>query len=419
MQARKHSSDYAILIALGLLAVAVLVGVALMGWQQERGERERWMRTTNSTNIEGTKVCCVLYERLGLDVRQQTAPLLTEGLAGVDVLYVLSPLVSMQDDERVALAIWVRNGGVLVGSSMLWDEVLKPTGRQRLYEGMNPMAFRLDSRWDESLRSQVTDDCADLPLARDVAELDFGLADVIPKPLLPEEDDGSGVKELLVDTIGVRAVLRPLGQGYVIVLATDSFLANGRIGRFDNALAAVNLACYALSLGRGGVLAFDEYHFGFGSNESAWGILASLLVTTPAGWCVLVITAAGLLLLFSKGRRFGVRRAPGRPRRRSKLEFVESVGATFRAAGADYLTFEIIYAWFRRRAATAVGLPRGASSGEIAGRLARRAGRPADPWQGILRECDDALGGGVMKRRQMNALLDQLARIESEALHGH
>ncbi len=204
----------------------------------------------------------------------------------------------------------------------------------------------------------------------------------------------------------------------MIVLAESSFLANGWIGRADNAILAANLVGYAVSKGRGGRVAFDEYHLGYGRRESRWGALAGMLFGTSAGWGILVVTFCGLLLLLAKGRRFGTRRAPGRARRRSKLEFVRSVGATYRAAGANRITLRLIYTWLIGRCARAVGLPESAPSGVIADALARRTGRGRHRYERAFKSCQDALAGGRLSGRRLSGALAALAEIESEVTDG-
>jgi hypothetical protein len=221
---------------------------------------------------------------------------------------------------------------------------------------------------------------------------------------------------LLEDTAGLVAAEHAAGRGRVIVLASTDFMSNTLIGRDDNAIAAANALSYALAASGGDSVAFDEYHLGYGRSETSWGVLGALLFTTPAGWAVLSLTAAGLLYLVYRGRRFGTRLAPSRKRRRSKLEFVESIGATYRAAGANALTYRLLFGWFRRRAARRAGMPASASTAEIARGLALHAGRPAEQYEQVLADCQSATRSPRLSAKQLTGFLNRLARIESEAL---
>ena len=164
--------------------------------------------------------------------------------------------------------------------------------------------------------------------------------------------EGEG-ERLLADSVGTRVISYRIGEGEIIVLADSSFLANGWLGKEDNSVLAANLIEYAVNTARGRRVAFDEYHFGYGSRETGWSLLGASLMRASAGWGVLCLMAAGALYLVLKGRRFGTRSAPTRTRRRSKLEYVQSVGATYQAAGAHSLAFRHVYPWFRHKASAA------------------------------------------------------------------
>ena len=56
-----------------------------------------------------------------------------------------------------------------------------------------------------------------------------------------------------------------------------------------------------------------------------------------------------VLFMIYKGRRFGIRRGLERERRRSKLEYIYAVGATYRSAKANRLTLELILQWLKRK----------------------------------------------------------------------
>ncbi len=119
-----------------------------------------------------------------------------------------------------------------------------------------------------------------------------------------------------------------------------------------------------------------------------------------------------------KGRQFGPRRGFGQQRRRSKLEYVRAVGATYRAAGAHHLTLRLIYTWFRQQVMHQTGLTAGTPNHLVAQELARRGrSSPAD-YQRILDACDRALSQSTISQRQLTTAVAQLARIEKEILHG-
>ena len=140
---------------------------------------------------------------------------------------------------------------------------------------------------------------------------------------------------------------------------------------------------------------------------------------TSAGGAVMSLTAAGIFFLIYTGRRFGTRYPPERTRRRSKLEYVHAVGATYRAAGAHQLTFKINYQWLKSKAAETVGLPATSSSIEIAEKLAQWADVPAKKYTDLFQICDQALDRPKLSQRRISGLLNKLAQIELEVFHGH
>jgi hypothetical protein len=125
-----------------------------------------------------------------------------------------------------------------------------------------------------------------------------------------------------------------------------------------------------------------------------------------------------VLLLLYKGRQFGPRRGLPGQRRRSKLEYVYAVGATFRAAGAHRLTLDLLAAGFRQRITRSIGLIPSASNDAIAGELARRGKLDSAESRRILDDCDRLMARAVISERELQRAAEQLARIEREVLNG-
>jgi hypothetical protein len=425
MSAPSHKTDWIILAVLGTVLVGSVALVVLQGWLPGGEEERPWVRTTYSANVDGTLVGYELLRRLGLGPERCDRPLLGQTLEQMDVLLVLDPLVRIAADEQAALKAWLEGGGVLVCSGGQEEGLSKVHGLKAPYhwaaarEGEDEPTFIAPPSAEALLGESP---CA--TLAQDVRRMHFATRQTLA-PGGEGADEGEGsVERLLADSAGCRIAARPVGAGCAVVLSDSSFLANGWIGRQDNSVAAVNLAWYALGKARGRRIAFDEYHFGYGRHrtESGWRLLGSVLVTTPPGWAVLSLTAAGALYLVERGRRFGTRRAPpDRLRRRSKLEFVESVGETYRAAGAHRLCLEVLYGHLKRRLAARAGVPPTAQAGELARHLGARLGRPADHVGRLLESCEAAVADaeGRLWGRALHTLAADLAALEREFTDGH
>ncbi len=408
-----NKSDYIVLALLGALIALIVLLAAIVGGSPDSHRGDPWFRTTQSSNVDGMLVYYTALERLGIPVQRTEKMLTNQTLSGMQALFLIDPVIPVVREEREALARWVADGGVLVCTSELDDPVgsLRDDPIASLGQ-VGPLALQ-DVGGDAPTKSTgVPDDAADLPLARDVRRLMFASNRVLD---LPETDDA--VLPLLEDDTGVRIASKRIGEGLAVVLSDSSLLANGRIGKAENALAAVNLACFVRAKAGDASIAFDEYHFGFGTHGTSMSVLTDLLFRTSPGWGILCLSCAAVLFMVYKGRRFGTRRGLDTRRRRSKLEYIASVAGTFRRAKADGLVLEIIFQRFRRDASQFVGTPVSAPIEELASALSRRFGGSPERYLAPMRRCVEAMGGSYLSERRMLALLSQIANIESEIVN--
>ncbi len=420
MPSKSNRSDYTILLILGVASVVCLVGlISWAGLREDEGKRQP-VRSTRISAREGTMAYYMLLERLGMSVRRLDDPLLGERLDELGVLFLIDPLWPLEAGESAELDRWVRRGGVLICTreEALDLEYLSDSEDEmevddvfRQYDGDYDVYYEPEPLRDETTIPAESEARA---LARDVERVHFRTSNSFVLPDSVPEGDSDRLEPLLVDSEGVRITARRVGMGQVIILTDSSFFANGWLGGADNAILAVNLAAYALHKSQGRALAFDEYHFAHGSRRTGWTAMTGLLFTTSAGWAALCITAAGILFLIYRGRRFGSRRAPQQVRRRSKLEYVYAVGATFRAVGANCTALRLIFSWFKGRCAEQVALPESVSGRDLAGRLAWRTGKAAGRYEQVFETCEAALAEGGLTRRRFYALLDELLKIERE-----
>jgi hypothetical protein len=408
MSAKGRKSDYVILAALAVAVAAAFLAMISWGWIRQSEDGGFWLRTSKSASRDGTLACYRLYERLGYRVARSDRPLTDEAIEGVGVLMLIDPVITLSEGECAAIGRWVGRGGVLVCSGgpgrLPWElHRLGPSVR-----------FRPVRSFGKSARTSVALGDRGLPLARDVSALCLETDETVAAGEGSEDGEQGPIERLLRDQKGLRIAGRRLGRGLAVWMADSSFLSNGLLGKADNPVLAANLLAYALGRAPGKRVVFDEYHYGFGGRESGWSVMAGTLVTTAPGWSVLALTAAGLLYLLYRGRRFGTRRSPAPPHRRSKLEYVLSVGATYRAAGANRLTFRLLFDWFLRRAAEQAGLPPSVTSQRLAGALARRSVEQAKRFESLLDECRAAADGPALSSHRLTNLAGQLARMESE-----
>jgi hypothetical protein len=410
-----HKADYLILASLAALSAVMMIAFVTWGWIEQE-QQQAGPPSTYSDGPGGAMACYMLLERLGQPVRRLESPLLEETLGEIDVLLVIEPVMPVHPGELAAIRTWVKGGGVLVCAEGSGESLKKIHGLKTSFSGGWDGYRRRDRETPEVTHVEEhpgRGPAAAPPLHRDLARLQLDSRAVL------ESEGLQQAQPLLADEVGARIAARRLGDGMAIVLAEGSFLTNARLGKADNAVLAANLIAYALWQGRGKRIGYDEYHFGYGAERGGWTILARALVATSPGWGVLALTVAGVMYLLYRGRRFGTRLGPQPVRRRSKLEFVHSVGATYRACGANRTALEILYGWFRRRAADAAGVPASTPTGQLLAALARRKGAAPARWQKVLSECDRALAETSLSSRRLSGLVSQLAQLEAETKNGH
>lgn len=209
---------------------------------------------------------------------------------------------------------------------------------------------------------------------------------------------GSG-KNLLVET--------PFAAGRIIVLADPYIVSNNGINLVDNSRLAINLAT-----SREGMIAFDEYHHGYGANNNRFfQYFEGTPVIALALQCGLLIA----LVFFSQSRRFARPVPAPEPDRLSKLEYVSAMAQLQQRTQAYDLAIENIYADFRRRVSALVGLDNmTASRGEIAARIAERIGTSAAEIEHLMFSCEEVIHGEPVSRNDTVTLVEKIREIEAK-----
>jgi hypothetical protein len=146
-----------------------------------------------------------------------------------------------------------------------------------------------------------------------------------------------------------------------------------------------------------------------------------MLFTTPPGWSVLALTAGGLLYMLYRGRQFGPRFSMlSQKRRRSKLEFVNSVAAVFESCHSCHLTLTILYRQFYEKITTRAGLQPDASAASVAAALAQiTSPQKRDFYLETLSSCNSLLSKNKITRNQLEHILNRLQKMEKEIFNEH
>ncbi len=197
----------------------------------------------------------------------------------------------------------------------------------------------------------------------------------------------------------------PFGAGQIIYLSDPYIVSNGGINLIDNAQLGINIVN-----SRGGIIAFDEYHQGFGNNENR---LLEYFSGTPVIPIFLQIFLVIGLIFYSQSRRFARSLPADEPNRLSKLEYVSAMAQLQRQTKAYDLAIENIYKEFRRRVSRLVGVDNKMTSDkDLAKKIAERTKYDANELEELLFKCKDIMHGEPTKKKEIVNLISKLREIE-------
>jgi hypothetical protein len=205
-------------------------------------------------------------------------------------------------------------------------------------------------------------------------------------------------KDILVDY--------PFGSGRIVLLTDPYIVANRGVDLVDNAQLAVNILT-----SNGGAIAFDEYHQGFGNDESR---LIGYFSGTPVVSIFLQSAFLLALVLFSRGRRFARPLPADEPNRLSKLEYVGAMAQLQNRTKAYDLALENVYTDFRRRVSRFFGVDNFTVSKEsLAAMISRRLGTEAHEVLELLETSEDIMHGVPTSKKKVLRTVRRLREIEN------
>jgi hypothetical protein len=198
-----------------------------------------------------------------------------------------------------------------------------------------------DARWVLNQRGRDTTEQADIELLGSLPSCDAPPpADTVP---------------LLRTTTGrfVAVRLEYASGGRVILLAEADLVANEALRDTDAGVVVLEW----LLADRPERVVFDEYHQGFGEGGSLFVAAGKWLLGAPAGWTLLQVAGAALVMLWVLGLRFGPAGHIVERKRRSVMEHVQALAMGLERAGAHETAVRLVLAGLRRRFGRA-GRPR-------------------------------------------------------------
>jgi hypothetical protein len=196
------------------------------------------------------------------------------------------------------------------------------------------------------------------------------------------------------------------GAGQIVVLSDSFIVSNAGLGLVDNLRLATNI------VDGGGLIAFDEYHQGFGASGNS---LLFFFENTPLPAIFAQICLILLFAVYTQGRRFARPVPLPVVDRRSKLEYVSAMAELQRQTRAFDLAIENIYARARRNLARFAGADNlKTSATDLAQRVAERSRIDKNELEKLLRDCENAIQGEPLREKEALKLAAKLRQIEQE-----
>ncbi len=235
--------------------------------------------------------------------------------------------------------------------------------------------------------------------------------DETPDIEVPDQDEKQGLDSFSAPVVhlasGNRTLLVdvPYGSGQIVFLTDPFVVSNGGIGAVDNSQLAINIVSNG-----GGLIAFDEYHHGYGAENNR---ILEYFQGTPVTSIFLQLLAIAAFILYSRSRRFARPVPIAEPDRLSKLEYVSAMAELQQRTKAFDLAMENIYADFRRRVARHLGVDNThATRRELSLKIAERTQMDPVETDDLMSKCENIAHGEPTNKNEMLRLVARLRDIE-------
>lgn len=412
-----------LILILGLMLMAImLIGLNALSYRQKPKEMDSEAapnRSSFNTGTTGTQAYFTLLTETGRKaVRWQEPPdALSQGSRStLRTFVIIGPLRRpFTEPETSKLLDWVSHGGRLVvidrepeaafvTTSANWDLKLQQqevSVSDVFASGSEPSAVKAPIA-DPVQPSPYSAGVGNVQPSKLASSIEFSrkpIADGAPEggfvgPLIHFR---SGDKNIVVDV--------PFGSGRIVFLTDPFVVSNGGIASADNAQLAVNLASNG-----DGIVAFDEFHQGFGSNNNR---LAQFFAGTPVVAIFFQLAALAGLVFYSRSRRFARPLPDAEPDRLSKLEYVGAMAELQQRTRAYDLAVENIYREFRRRASRVLGVDNRTTDRTVLSKLvAERIGLDVNAVDTVLYQCEEIMHGEPASRARVADSIRALRKIE-------
>ncbi len=200
----------------------------------------------------------------------------------------------------------------------------------------------------------------------------------------------------------------PYGSGQIVFLSDPYIVANGGINLVDNAQLAINIVS-----SRDGIIAFDEYHQGYGANNNQF---LNFFAGTPVVPIFLQILLLVGLIFYSQSRRFARAVPEPESNRLSKLEYVSAMAELQQRTKGYDLAIENIYTEFRRRVSRLVGVDALKTRKQDLAMLIteRLPDEKSGELEELMQRCEDVMHGDKTNKKEVLRLTTRLRELEAK-----
>ena len=287
---------------------ALFLGLLFVGYGLVPLPQSREKTDSFGADRSGKKVFFDLASRLLPDVKRSTGPLVPED-SDADVLVLLGPARYPDRAQWQTLHDWVSEGRALVFAAKWQDPAveLEPFGIE-IVPALEEGGEEVEEPSEEAAAPGIETDLVDL--TRD--SVDWRSSGQI------RYTDPKGT--IVVSAGGYPQVIwQPVGEGIIIVAASDFIFSNLSVIEPANALLAFRI----LEQGTpAGPVYFDE-----GLNQAGAPKVVGVLLEGPLRLPTLQLLIVALLFGWMVSRRFGPLVKKGRSERRSLVEHAEALGS--------------------------------------------------------------------------------------------
>ena len=321
------------------LAAAVVV-LVILAFSPQPGTKEQ-RPTTFERGPEGLSALYHLSQELGYTTERwrmswEQLPVESQG-----VLFVIDPADVSTRRETAALKNWVSRGGTAVLTTesryLLEDFGLSPF-MLKTWTRCIPGAL---SQWSRGVRRLST-------LPENALSVHTDTSAFVPILVPVVHTNGSDTDS--VSALGAVGAAAPVGEGWIIVFTSSVWFRNAGIQSHDNSRLAANLLAHESQQ-----VWFDEYHHGFRD-----GVGAIFLERWPAVMAAVLTVLTALLVLWSRGTRFGAALLPQKDTARQQSEYVDALAHLYDHGKAYHEALEELIDHTKRDIGTrsgALGMP--------------------------------------------------------------